>query len=304
MKKSAKFYGFATIILWATTFSFTKIALKSFQPETLGILRYMVASIFFLIWGGIQKIGLPKKADIPKFFLAGGLGFSLYSLLFNQASQTLTSGTGSIVIATAPIITAIFAYFIYKEKIRFLGWFAILIEFSGILILGFGKGNVVLSQGIIWMVLSAVCISGYNILQRGFAKTYTPLQATAYSIVAGTICLIPYLPKATGQIASAQPMHLLVVCFMGVFPSAIAYTWWSKGIALAKQTSEVTNFMFVTPFLAVLLGYVFLKEVPTIITCLGGGIILIGLVIFQMAGKSSQRNMEDDLDTLSDRDAV
>jgi drug/metabolite transporter (DMT)-like permease len=280
-QNQTRLYAIGTILLWSSAFALTKIALEYFSPSSVGVLRYLCASIFFLFFAFNKRIGLPELRDIPLFLASGAAGFSIYMTFFNIGAGTISPATASIIISTAPIISAILALFVFKEKIRPLGWFAIAIEFCGILVLTLWDGVFTVNIGILWMLGAAVCISIYNLLQRHTIKKYTALQATAYSVFAGTILLLFNLPHATPQLESAPTRHLFAILFMGVFPSAIAYLWWSKALSTAEKTSDVTNFMFVTPFLATFLGFLLIKEVPSTATIVGGLIILAGLFLFQ-----------------------
>ena len=280
-KNQAQLYAFITVLLWASAFVFTKIALTYYTAEAIGVLRYVIASLLFIAIGIFYKIGFPEKKDFPKFLLAGILGFALYMITFNQASKSLTAATGSVVIASAPILTALFARIIFKEKIRPLGWLAIAVEFSGILVLTLWSGILSVNAGILWMFGAAVCISSYNLLQRSLLKKYSPLQATAYSVFAGTLFLLVYLPDAAIQFGNAPLYQLLVMGFMGVFPSALAYMLWAKALMTAEKTSDVTNYMFVTPLLAALIGFLIMGEIPTLATCVGGLMIFAGLLLFK-----------------------
>jgi drug/metabolite transporter (DMT)-like permease len=285
----SRVYAIGTIVLWSSAFVFTKIALEYFAASSIGVLRYLCASIFFLFLVFNKKIGLPKLKDIPFFFISGAAGFSLYMTFFNIGAGSLSPATASIIIATAPVITAVLSTLVFKEKIRALGWIAIVIEFGGILVLTLWDGVFTINIGILWMLGAAVCISVYNLFQRHFSKKYTALQSTSYSIFAGTLLLLINLPHASVQLMTAPSRPLFAIVFMGVFPSAIAYLWWSKALSTAEKTSDVTNFMFVTPFLATLLGFLLIGEIPTLSTIVGGGIILAGLFLFQKV-KSSTGN--------------
>jgi drug/metabolite transporter (DMT)-like permease len=280
-KKHAQIYAFVTVLLWASAFVFTKIALTYYTAEAIGVLRYVIASLLFISIGIFKKIGFPEKRDIPKFLIAGILGFTLYMITFNQASKSLTAATGSVVIASAPILTALSARIIFKEKIRLLGWIAIIVEFSGILVLTLSNGSISVNAGILWMFGAAICISSYNLLQRSLLKKYSPLQSTAYSILAGTLFLLWYLPDAAIQFGNAPLQQLLVMGFMGILPSALAYMLWAKALTMAQKTSDVTNYMFVTPLLAALMGFLIMGEVPTLATCVGGFMIFVGLLLFK-----------------------
>ena len=109
-----RLYAFGTVFLWASAFVFTKVGLIYFTASALGLFRYVSASIALLVIGYIKKIGFPDKKDIPKFIFSGAVGFTLYMVTFNKGSQTLTSATGSVIIAIAPILTAAFSSFLFK----------------------------------------------------------------------------------------------------------------------------------------------------------------------------------------------
>ena len=57
--------------------------------------------------------------------------------------------------------------------------------------------------------------------------------------------------------------------FLGIFASAIAYVTWTIALSKAKKTLEVSNYMFVTPFFATMLGFLLNHEVPTLSTAIG-----------------------------------
>ncbi|HCS37957.1 MAG TPA: EamA family transporter [Anaerolineaceae bacterium] len=288
----SRIYAIGTILLWSSAFVFTKIALEYFSPSSIGVLRYICASLFFIILVINKRIGLPTLKDIPFILVSGAMGFTLYMTFFNIGSGTLSPATASIIIATAPIITAVFSTLFFKEKIVTLGWVAIAIEFCGILVLTLWDGVFTINIGILWLLGSAICISAYNLMQRHLNKKYSALQATSYSIFAGTLLLLINLPHAAIQMAAAPLRQWLVILFLGVFPGGIAYLWWSNALSTAEKTSDVTNFMFVTPFLATLLGFLLIGEIPSLSTIVGGVIILAGLFLFQRVKSDSGTKIE------------
>ena len=279
-KYEYKLYAFGTVFLWASAFVFTKVGLQYFTASALGLFRYISASLALLVIGYIKKIGFPETRDIPKFLFSGAVGFTLYMITFNKGSQSLTSATGSVIIAIAPILTAAFSSFIFKEKINFKGWLSIMVSFVGILVLALWNGVFSIDIGIILMLSAAILLAVYNITQREYVKKYTAFQSTSYSIFAGTVLLMIFLPESIPQLISAEPKAWLVLIYLGVFPSAIAYIWWSKALSVAEVTSEVTNFMFVTPLISAVMGSLIINEMPSLETYIGGGIILSGLILF------------------------
>ena len=147
------------------------------------------------------------------------------------------------------------------------------------------QGGFTLGYGLIYMLAAALLISVYNLLQRRLTRTYTALQSTAYSIFAGTLLLCVFLPGAVEELKTAPLVPILYVLFLGVFSSAVAYYAWGKAISLAENTSSVSNYMFVTPFVTTLLGMMIAGEPLELSTAIGGLLILLGLLLFRFGNR-------------------
>ncbi len=281
-KTKVNLLGFLTVFFWALAFPLSKIALSHFDTNSFALLRCMVASLFLCTLGVCQKIQLPKKQDIPKFFISGLFGFFFYLVFFNTGLKFLTSATSSIIIATTPIMTSIGSTFLYHEKIKWLGWVAIAIEFIGIIVLSLWQGTFSFNFGILWTLSAAFVFCVYNLYQRKLSSLgYRSNEIVTYSMVCGTIFFLLFLPQGVAELSTAALPHITTLLILGVFSSGVAYILWGKALSIAEKTSDVTNFMFVTPLLSTIMGFLLLKEVPSMGTLIGGAMILIGLVLFQ-----------------------
>ncbi|MDR1133542.1 MAG: DMT family transporter [Synergistaceae bacterium] len=280
VKNDFHIYAMITIIFWSFAYVLTRLALRYFTAFSLGFLRYFIASCVLIIVAVISKIKLPRKKDLPWFMLAGALGFFFYMIAFNQGQKTVTASTGSIVISTAPVLTALIARAVYKEKMSYIQWLAIAIEFAGAAVLTLMNGVLSINMGLFWLFLAALALCLYNLLQRKLTKTYSALQTSAFSIFFGTILLAIFLPVSVKEASNAPAIQWFYLAVLGVFSSAIAYAAWSRALAKAEQTSQVSNYMFITPFLTSVLGFIIADEVPEPSTIVGGGMILSGVFIF------------------------
>ena len=118
-------YAMTTIVFWSLAFVFTRLALQYFSPFSLGFLRYFTASLTLAAVAFVTKMQLPKKRDLPLFLISGALGFFLYMIVFNLGSQAVTAATGSVIMASVPVMTALLARVIYKERLCGIQWLAI-----------------------------------------------------------------------------------------------------------------------------------------------------------------------------------
>lgn len=273
-------YAATTIVFWSLTYILTRLALQHFSTFSLGFLRYLIASIVLLAVMVATRMKLPKKADIPWFLLSGGIGFFLYMTAFNLGQAQVTAATGSVVIATAPVLTALLAGVFYRESLRAVQWIAILLEFAGVLVMTLMNGVFSVNSGLYWMLLAALCLSAYNLFQRRLTRTYTALQSSTYSIFAGTLMLAVFAPGSIQELTSAPPVQLVYLGVMSIGSSAVAYVTWAIAFSKAEKTSQVSNYMFATPFLSSFMGFLLAGEVPDRSTLAGGGIILLGVFLF------------------------
>ena len=226
-----------------------------------------------------------RREDLLWFFLSGLLGFSLYFVFFNMGLATLSSATGSIITAASPVLTAIAVSRLYNERINLMGWAAILCAFGGVAVLLLWNGILSINIGILWMFLCALVFAGYNVLNRKFSQMgYTAMEVVTYSAIFGAIQMLIFLPGAVMDMAGADTTANLAALYLGIMPSAAAYYFWSKAIVLAERTSEVTNYLFVNPLIAAIIGFLMLREIPDTGTFIGGAIIIISVIVFSTKG--------------------
>ena len=283
-------YAFATVVLWSTAYVYTKIALAFFTPGPLGLVRCAVASLGFLgilLARGRARGGffVPAARHLPLFAASGLSGFTLYLLAFNEGSISLNPTTNCIVISTAPILTAVFARLFFSERLPALRWLALTLAFGGVVVMNGGGRGFMLAPGMGWVLVAAVLVSLYNIVQRTLARHYGSMEIAAWSFFAGTLFLLYCLPQTAAEVRAAPAGALWLALFLGIFPSAAAYLLWTRALALAPRTSLVTNYMFLTPFLSMLLDFAVTGGLPGASTFAGGAIIMGALLLFSLAGR-------------------
>lgn len=282
-------YAIVTIVFWSLAYVLTRLALQHFSAFSLGFLRYALASCTLAAVALAMKMERPRMKDLPYFLASGGVGFFFYMIAFNQGQAEVTAATGSVVIATVPVITAILARIFYGETLQAVQWGAIATEFVGVSVLALMNSSFSFNSGLFWLMAAALALSVYNLLQRHLTRSYTALQASTYSIFAGTLLLSLFAPASVRELSHAPAVQYGWLAVLGVGSSAVAYVAWTKAFSKAKQTSQVSNYMFVTPFLASLFGFLLAGEVPDRATLVGGSIILVGLMLFNFGGALGRR---------------
>lgn len=282
-------YAALTILCWALSYIFTRLTLPFFSPLSLGFLRYLAASAALLILALVLKMKLPRRADLPWFVLGGAVGCFLNIVTYNIGQSTVTAATASVIIATTPMITAMLARAVYREKLPAYKWTATVVEFAGVAVLTLMRGSFSVNAGLFWLLLAALTLSIFNLIQRRLTRDYSALQVTAFCFFFGTLMLAVYAPAAVRDLQAAPPVQWLYVAVMGVFSSAVAYASWAGAFARAPQMSQVSNYMFATPFLTGILGFLLLRETLDPPTLIGGGIIIGGMLLFNFGHRLFNR---------------
>jgi drug/metabolite transporter (DMT)-like permease len=284
MKKNLSFHVYAiiTIICWSLSFVLSRLVMRELSSESLGFLRYLIASIVLLCLIPFYKLRKVELKDLWLIILTGASGFFLYMIAFNKGVKEVNAATSSVIIATVPMITALLSRVFYKEKIKVKQWLAMGVSFLGVIIITILSKGFTITNGLNWLFLAAVLLAMYNLLQKKLVQKYSAIQSTMMSIFSGTIMLLIFLPNTVSEVRGISFSSVIFVLIMGGFSSAIAYVSWTKAFEVAENIASVSNYMYVTPFLTTALGLVIAREFPDLTTIIGGLIILIGLVLFNI----------------------
>lgn len=290
-KIKVNLYAFITVLIWGSGFPFTRMIDGQLSSWSLGFIRCLLSAVVMLIIGKMCKIRKPFcKKDVFLFFVSGALGFSMYLTFFSLGLETLSSATGSIITAITPILVAMAAVKLYGEKINLIGWISIFCAFAGVVILLLWNGILSINIGAVWMLLTAIVFAGYNLMSRRFSNMgYTDVEVTTYSAIFGTIQTVVFMPGAISEMMQADIYSNLSAIYLGVIAGGVAYYLWSKALVLSERTSEVTNYLFVNPLIAAIIGFLMLHEMPDMGTYIGGAIIIASVIIFSIKGNPGSK---------------
>lgn len=282
-KTKSSIFALLAILFWALAFPATKIAMKSFSTNSLAFLRCTIAFFVLIFISIINKEHLPKIKDIWLFALAGLSGFALYVPFFNTGLKSLMTGTSSIIIATAPIMTAVLSVYIYKEKIKSISYLFISTAFIGVVIIMSWNKGFSLNIGALWTFAAAVLFCIYNIINRKLVLLgYKAIQIATFNLMFGSFFLILYFPLAIDELSCARIDSLIALLFLSFIPSATAYIFWARAVSMAKKTTDITNYLFLTPLVTTILGYIILGESLSFSSFIGGLIIIISIYLFNL----------------------
>ena len=268
-----------TAVLWASAFVGIRAALASYSPAHLALLRYLVAAAALLAIAPLARIRPPARRDLPGILLTGIIGIAAYNVLLNHGERTVTAGAASMIVNGVPVMTALLSATFLGERMGPRGWIGLAVSFVGSAIIATaGSEGVRIERGAILLLLAAAAMSVYFVLQKPYLRRYSPLEMVAYAIWGGALALLAFIPGLAAAVRSAPPSATIAVIYLGIFPAALAYVAYSYALS-AMPAGRTASYLYLVPVFTIAIAWVWLREVPSVLTVAGGAIVMSGVAI-------------------------
>jgi len=266
--------------MWASAFSGIRVALRGFSPGHLAASRFIFASLTLAVCAFIWGIKRPELKEWPAFIALGLLGITIYHLALNHGEKTVGAGAASLLTNTIPIFVAILSTFSSSIRLKKYEWVGIILGFGGAVLIAFGEaGGLRFEKGAALILLASFSQSLYYAFQKPILHKHGPLSFACWTVWSGTVLLL--LSAGNGLINAVQTAprsSLLATLYLGVFPAGLATVVFSR-VMDELPAHQAAAYIYLVPILAVLIGWLWLKEVPCGLTILGGVIALAGVAL-------------------------
>ncbi|MDQ7815816.1 MAG: EamA family transporter [Melioribacteraceae bacterium] len=282
--------GFILIcLIWGSTWLAICLGLESLTPIISAGIRFTLASIFVYVMMRIKKINLQNdQLSIKLYLVLAFFSFVIPFGLVYWAEQFIPSGLASIIFAVMPFGVLIFSRLAIPEtKISFYQVAGVLLGFAGIITIFSEDISIDISNNFLGMVavlLSATMQAGIAVTIKKYGSNLNPLSMnfvplliagivmTIYSFIFENITYWSFDLNAIGSIT--------YLAFFGTMVTFTTYYWLLKRMNIVILSLST----FITPIVAVLLGWIVLNEKFTMQALAGSTMVLIGILFANFRG--------------------
>ncbi len=272
-----------TVVLWSANFVVVKAAIGDYGPLTFTSVRFLIATLtlFAIIrW----RMGAIRRPDglVLKLLLLGVLGFGCYQVTWTLGLTQVTAGDSALLVASSPVLVALLAGVLGMDRLTVPKLAGALLAFAGVALVVTG-GQLASGSSLAGYALTltaAVVWAVYTVLGARMLRQVDPLTATAWTVLGGTLFLLPFglFEVATTPWVPVTPAAVVAVIYSGALAAGTANVLVFYAITIVGP-SRASATQFLVPFGAVLLGALFLSEPVGLVQLVGGAIIIAGVAL-------------------------
>jgi probable blue pigment (indigoidine) exporter len=268
--------------IWGSTYIVTTQFLPNFSPITVAMLRALPAGLLLLLI--VRQ--LPGGIWWLRTFMLGALNFSIFLSMLFVSAYRLPGGVAATMGAIQPLIVVFLATVILGNPMRLISVLAAVAGAAGVALLVLTPGPSLDAVGIAAGLAGAVSMAFGTVLSRKWQPPVSLLTFTAWQMTAGGLLLIPVdlLDEPSVQVPTGA--NLLGLLWLGLFGAALAYILWFRGIA-RLDSAVVSSLGFLSPLMAVLLGWLFLNQILTLFQIAGVVLVIGSIWLGQRANRAS-----------------
>ncbi len=271
------------VVIWGVGFIATKTALQYAGPFTILSLRFSIGALLLLpvvLWSK------PRWPEAPREWfhvMVGGLLMHAVNLGGSHSAQHygLSAGITALILATQPLLTAILASSLMRERLGRRQWLGIALGLGGVLMVVWHKIDMHALSGasLISVIISLLAITVGALYQRNFTPRLDLRSATLIQLIVSFAAVLPISVLVEDARVEWTWSLFYALAFLIVMATLLAFNA-LHALMRRGQATRVTSLMYLTPIIAVVLELLIFGVVPSTvsvagiaITCMGVGLV-------------------------------
>lgn len=246
----------------------TRAVVRDVPPLSLAVLRFGLGSgaLFLCLALGARGLLRVARRDLPHLALLGAILFAAFPLTFNAGLRLTEASRGALLLATVPVWSAVLARAAGRERLAARQVAGLALTVAGVVVAIAGRGlpwqapgGALLGDGL--LLLAALLGAVYGVLAKPAFARHAALTITAYTMLAGTLLLLP-AALAEGLLPAAARLDgraLALILFLALPDGALGYYLYAFGLARLSPT-QTAVYLNLTPLTALALGAALLGE--------------------------------------------
>ncbi len=278
-----------TVMLWASAFVGIRAVADDLSPGSFALGRLLVAALALGVIVALRRPALPRhRSDWTLIAVSGVVWFGGYFIALNAGEGLVDAGTAAMLVNVGPILIAMFAGFFLGEGFPPRLVIGSVIAFSGTLVIGVATGAQAGQEnaplGVLLCLIAAVAYAIGVTVQKPALARVPALSVTAIACAIGAVVTLPFAPLLIEELGSAPPDAIAWIVYLGIFPTAIAFTTWA--FALNRTTAgRLGSTTYLVPPVAIGLAWLMLNEVPPALAFVGGALCIGGVIVARSRGR-------------------
>lgn len=253
------------MFLWAICFPFITWGIESAPHLTFATLRAVLSGLVLIVIALMLRQPFPQNWHDWKMIAVVGIGAtSLGFFGMFHAAEFVSPGIATVISNAQPLLAAILAAFILKERLTRLGLLSMLLGFGGIIFIAMPEylagEDVGYGIGVMYIILAALGITFSNVWIKKITGSVDALMAMGLQLLIGSI------PLAIAASEFEDPttikwsyQFVLVLGVLSVFGTSLVYWMWFN-ILEKTPLNRANSFSFFIPIFGLALGTLFFGE--------------------------------------------
>jgi drug/metabolite transporter (DMT)-like permease len=280
--------------LWATQVPVIRLIGDRLGPITVAFIPMIISTLLFLpvLWFENKRRGtgfLWRWKDIKYFMLSGLVGIFIMQYAYTLGARLTIAANAGIITLTIPVLVAVLASFMLKEKLNVIRIISFALALAGVLMTSvsdisgarFFTGEFFLGNMI--FLFASLCCAFYNTYCKLLVdKKFTELEILVYSSIIGSLASIPLIiwfePFNIVNFFHSGKIAVLGIIELSIFVYGIPALLFFNVLKRMDVTQAILG-NYLLPFFIALMGITLLNEKISLLMIAGGSVIFVSTLM-------------------------